>query len=628
MCGIAGFYCKNNVDFVSREELEEMTTIIEHRGKDSRGVIFSDNFGLGHQRLSIVDLSNNAQQPMNSASFRYVCVFNGEVYNFQSIAKDLNLTQKTQSDTEVVIEAFAQWGLSFVNKLNGMFAIAIFDRQEEKLYLFRDRLGIKPLFYYWDGSRFAFSSEIKSLLTINYIRNNRKINKVAISPFLHLGYIPEPNTIYQNIHKFPSGSCGIISETGFRIESYWKVEGSLRSNVIKNFEEAKFKLKNLIEDSVKIRIDSCDVDFGTFLSGGIDSSLITAVADKYKKTNKLKTFSIGFKEDKYDESKYAEKIANYLNTEHKTFIISQLEVREIIEEVFDFYDEPYSDSSAIPTMILSKHTKNDVSMVLSGDGGDELFLGYGSYKWARRLSSPLGNQFVRKAITSICGKLPDNRFRRASKLFDFQDNTTLRSHIFSQEQYFFDENELNNLLCPDYANIPNFINQNFDNFVRKMKAAEEQSIFDLRYYLKDDLLVKVDRASMKYALEVRIPLLDYRIVALALNIDPHLKMYKKTQKYLLKQILFDYIPKQYFNREKWGFSIPLKEWLFSDKYISDLIIKYLDKNTITTFGIVKYDEVVKLINLFRSGHDYLYNRIWALIILHKFLLRNDNLNKY
>ncbi|MDR2835456.1 MAG: asparagine synthase (glutamine-hydrolyzing) [Bacteroidales bacterium] len=623
MCGITGYFSKENNNFVNQKTLDEMTLSLKHRGDDARGIFFTENCGLGHQRLSIIDLSIDANQPMESHSLRYIGVFNGEIYNYKEITKDLNLVPYTNSDTEIVIEAFANWGRNFINKLNGMFAIAIFDKQEKKLFLFRDRAGVKPLFYYWDGINFAFASEIKSLLKIKYIQKNNKINKAAIQQFLHLGFIPEPNTIYNNIHKFPSGSFAVISEIEFKIEPYWNIEENIKSNVISDFSQAKEKLSYLIEDAVKIRLDNCDVDFGTFLSGGIDSSLITAIANKNKKTKKLNTFSIGFKNSNFDESKYAEKVAGYLGTNHKTFIISQDEVRDIIEEVFDFFDEPFADSSAIPTMILSKHTKEDVSMVLSGDGGDELFHGYGSYIWAKRLSY-FHTPYIRKYMNFSLKHFPSNKFKRAATLFEFSDKNTLKSHILSQEEYLFSNNEIENILKPNFNNYNYSINQNFDNFNRNLTPAEEQAVFDLRYYLKDDLLVKVDRSSMKYALEVRVPLLDYRIIEFTLNIAPSLKIKHGTQKLLLKQILYDFIPENFFNRPKHGFSIPLSEWLLTDKYISDLINKYLNKKTIEKFGLVEYSEVETLITKFKNGHDYLYNRIWALILLHKFF-SNKNL---
>jgi asparagine synthase (glutamine-hydrolysing) len=619
MCGITGFYTRNNPDFVSREELDQMTACLVHRGPDAKGSFYTELVGLGHQRLSILDLSNDANQPMESHSMRYICVYNGEVYNFREIAKDLNIELKTSCDTEVIVEAFAEWGVTFINKLNGMFSICIYDKQEQTLYLFRDRIGIKPMFYYWDGNNFAFSSELKSLLNISYIRERRQLNNSAINEFLHLGYIPEPDTIYSNIRKFPNGQTGIVSENGFRMESYWDIEGTIRRNVITDISEAKERLNTLITSSVSMRLVS-DVPFGTFLSGGIDSSLVTAVAAR-QHNQKLNTFSIGFADSKHDESKYAAKVAEYLGTNHHEYIVTENDARDIIVDMLDFYDEPYADSSAIPTMMLSKLAKQTVSMVLSGDGGDELFHGYGAYRWAKRLNNFPANKF-RALMGAILSASPSNRDKRASYLFKYKDKANMKSHIFSQEQYLFSEKELDKLLNPDLI-FDNSLEQDYSNFVRKLTPEEAQAVFDIRYYLKDDLLVKVDRASMRYALETRVPLLDHRIVELALNIDPKLKISGKTQKFLLKEVLYDYVPKEYFDRPKWGFSIPLKKWLYTD--LSFLIKDYLNEGVINEFHIVEFKEVQKLVRKFKSGHDYLYNRLWLLIVLHKFLIKNRDM---
>ncbi|PLX08944.1 MAG: asparagine synthase (glutamine-hydrolyzing) [Marinilabiliales bacterium] len=569
--------------------------------------------------MSILDLSNDANQPMESHSMRYVCVYNGEVYNFKSIAEDLDIELKTSSDTEVIVEAFAEWGVTFINKLNGQFSICIYDKQEQILYIFRDRIGIKPLFYYWDGDNFAFSSELKSLLEIKYIRDRRQINNSAVNEFLHLGYIPEPNTIFSNIRKFPNGQTGIVSEHGFRMESYWDIEGTIRRNVINDPKEAKTRLHELIKSSVSMRLVS-DVPFGTFLSCGIDSSLVTAVASRAY-SGKLKTFSIGFADSKYDESKYARKVAKHLGTDHHEYMVTEDDAKNIIVDMLDFYDEPYADSSAIPTMMLSKLAKESVSMVLSGDGGDELFHGYGAYKWAKRLTH-FPNTTFRSVMGLMLSIYPSNRTRRASYLYKYKNKANIKSHIFSQEQYLFSERELDKLLNPELI-YDNNLEQDYENFVRKLTPEEAQAVFDLRYYLKDDLLVKIDRASMRYALETRVPLLDNRIVELALNIDPKLKIHGDVQKYLLKQVLYEYVPERYFDRPKWGFSIPLRKWLLTD--LSFLISDYLNESVINQFNVVEFKEVQKLVRKFKQGHDYLYNRIWLLIILHKFLLKNNDL---
>jgi len=615
MCGITGFYSLEGR--FTRENLEQMILALEHRGPDASGLYFNKMVGLGHRRLSIIDLSESANQPMYSHCKRYVMVYNGEVYNFKEVSQELQkqcsgLKFDTSSDTEVLLEAFAKWGIEFVNKLNGMFVIAIYDTIEKSLYLFRDRVGIKPLYYFWDGENFAFSSEIKALLRCSFIKDKCKINSTAVTEYLYLGYIPEPHSIYNKIYKFPSGSYATFKNTEFQINKYWDINNKISENILLNECDAKRQLKELIISSVKYRLIS-DVPFGTFLSGGIDSSLVTAVAQSVS-DNPINTFSIGFKESKYNESVYAGKVAEYLKTNHHEFIVSEQDAMELIPSLPIVYDEPFADGSSIPTMLVSKLARQYVTMTLSGDGGDELFMGYGAYNWASRLSKPLIH-LLRKPVANILS-LGNSRFKRVSNLFKYDDKKHFSSHIFSQEQYFFSQGEIVRILNSEFYN-EFILNENIVNNKRILTPAEKQSIFDLKYYLKDDLLVKVDRASMKYSLETRVPLLDYRIIEFALNLTPELKINNNVQKYLLKEVLYDYIPKSYFNRAKWGFALPIGKWLKKDlKYLLDI---YLSEEIINKYGVINYNYTQKLIKQFFSGNNYLYNRLWALIVLHLWL---------
>lgn len=616
MCGIAGFFSVDS--FVSHGELKKMGDSLKHRGPDAEGYYYNHVAGLAHRRLSILDLSDNANQPMDSHSKRYVIVFNGEVYNFKEIAKELHTDFRTSSDTEVILEAFEQWGVTFINKLNGMFAIAIYDKQERKLFLFRDRMGIKPLFYYWDSEHLVFASELKALMQVARIKQNREINNQAINEFLHLGYIPEPNTIYRYIHKFPSGHFGIVTEEGLRIEAYWMIEGSVRRNLITPKEDAKDRLKELLERSVKYRLIS-DVPIGTFLSGGIDSSLVTAIAQNQTK-EKIKTFSIGFSETKYNEAEYARQVAEFLGTNHHEMIVSQDKVKKMIPDILNYYDEPYADSSVLPTMLVSEFARRNVKVALSGDGGDELFHGYGAYNWAKRLNNPL-LKGLRKPIGLGLSKM-SNRYKRASNLFKYSNKDQIKSHIFSQEQYLFSQDEIE-MLLGEAINEDISLNEDYSYFVRNLTASEDQAVFDMRYYLKDDLLTKLDRASMRYSLESRVPILDHNIVEFAINLSPKLKIRGNVQKYLLKEVLYDYIPHSLFNRPKWGFAIPLKDWLKSD--LRFLMEENLSEKVVKKHNVVNYEVVRELKKQFLEGTDFLYNRIWLLIILHQFLERESKL---
>ena len=610
MCGICGYISFKNEFNI--EELEHSVSTLSKRGPDNQNIWTENNMGLGHARLSIIDLSEKANQPMVSASGRFVIALNGEIYNFKQIAEKYNIKTRTNSDTEIVLEAYEIAGKSILNQLNGMFAFVIYDKHTKELFIARDRMGIKPLHYFFDGKAFAFASEIKALLKIDYIKSNIKLNRSSITQFLNLGYIPEPNTFFENIKKFPAGNYGIFNKNSLTIKKYWGIEENISETTFNDFADSKSKLRELLTQSVKRRMIS-DVPLGTFLSGGIDSSLITALAQEI--SNKpVKTFTIGFKENKFNEAIYAKKVADYLKTDHHEFIVSENDVLELINDFFHAYDEPFTDSSGFPTMLVSKLARKYVTVVLSGDGGDELFHGYGAYNWAKRLNNPVVKG-LRKPIASILSK-HSNRSKRASELFRYQNKSQIKSHIFSQEQYLFSFPELNKLLVNEPISD---INEEI-NAQRILTKVEEQAIFDLKYYLKDDLLTKVDRASMYYSLEARVPMLDHEVVEFAINLHPSLKIKNREQKYLLKQLLYDYVPKQYFDRPKWGFAIPLNKWLKTD--LSYLLTEFLSKDIVEKYNLVKFSEIEKLKNKFYNGHDYLYNRLWALIVLH------SNLKKY
>lgn len=602
MCGIAGYYSKESA---SAEVVNAMTNVIAHRGPDASGIFIHNGFGIGHRRLSIIDLSHSADQPMHSKCGRYCIVYNGEVYNFREIAAELDNPMSTTGDTEVILEAFAKWGTQMVTKLNGMFSIAILDKMLNKLYIFRDRMGIKPLFIYNSNGLFGFASELKAFKTNQQFKLS--INRSAIYSFLNLGYIPEPASIYNEIAKFPSGHYGIFDGRQFQTEPYWNMDGHLNSEVVSDEIEAKNNLRTLLEDSVSKRLMS-DVPFGTFLSGGIDSSIVTAFAQK-NSMERIKTFSIGFKESSHDESEFAKQVAGYLGTVHHQYTVTEKDALDLIPTVLRLFDEPFADSSALPTMLVSRLARENVTMTLSGDGGDELFHGYGSYKWAERLNRPfwkMGHNLVGAAFA-----FGTSKYQRISKLLSYDRLTP--NHIFSQEQYFFSENEIGQLLNPSEVGSlklreqPTVLGRNFT-------PAEQQALFDLKYYLKDDLLTKVDRATMLYSLETRVPILDHRIVEFSMNISPSLKVKNGIQKYILKELLYEMVPKELFDRPKWGFSIPLNKWLLGP--LGALIDTYLSEGVVRKSGFVSWSHTETMIKQFRAGKNYLYNRLWLLIVLH------------
>jgi asparagine synthase (glutamine-hydrolysing) len=593
-----------------------MSGAISHRGPDHEGFFSDQHAGLGHRRLSIIDLHERSHQPMFSHSGRYVIVFNGEIYNFREIAAQLDIDCRTHSDTEVLVEAFEKTGPSCVHLLNGMFAFAIYDLEEQTLWLFRDRLGVKPLFYAQRQDVLLFASEIKGLLKWPGMDHDKELNKEAVSDFLELGYIPAPATMYRNILKFPSGHYASVSKYGnMDLHCYWSPENAVRAETLNDEQIARERLHDLLYSSVSMRMFS-DVPFGTLLSGGIDSSLVTAIAQRVSETP-INTFSIGFDEVRFDESKHAREVSSYLGTKHHELTVTQKEASVLLFEMMDTYDEPFADSSAIPSMLVSKMASGHVKMVLSGDGGDELFMGYGAYRWAERLSNPLVN-LSRHAIAAALS-LGNNRNKRAAHMFRYSGKTDIRRHIFSQEQYLFSHAELDTLLHPEYRSPQHGIGPGVD-YARKLEASEMQALHDMKHYLCDDLLVKMDRASMRYSLEVREPLLDYRLAEFALNLSPGLRMGKGKTKYLLRKELYDIVPETFFNRPKQGFAIPLEQWL--RKELAWLIDEYLSVAMVDRYGIVRSDACRNLVRRFRSGEGYLYNRIWALIVLHRFMKEN------
>lgn len=631
MCGIAGIY--SNTQQFSEQKIRKMIDTLQHRGPDADGIFLGEKCALGHKRLSILDLSNQANQPMTSHNDRFVMVYNGEVYNYREIAAELKLTHqcefKTSSDTEVILEAFAFYGVDFVEKLNGMFAIAIYDKQTNELFLFRDRVGIKPLYYSTIDNDIYFASELKAIttpITIG-VKEKLSINFSAIEHFLHVGFIPAPLSIYNNVFKLESGHYLKINAQGIEKYKYWSAFDVVAEKTITNEKEALVKFSDLLSSSVQYQLKS-DVPFGVFLSGGIDSSLITAQASAISSVS-VNTFSIGFKENKFNESIYAEKVAKHLKTNHHEFIVTQHDAIELMDELIKVYDEPFADSSAIPTMLVSKLAKKHVTVCLSGEGGDELFMGYGAYQWAKRLNNPLVTP-LKKPIAYLLEN-SKTRFQRHAGYFKNENQQLQYSHILSQEQYFFSTSEIQQLLTSSayektllHQSLFLDFDEKLSRLPRKLNAMEKQSLFDVNFYLQEDLLAKVDRASMHYSLETRVPYLDHRIIEFALNLSPKLKYKNNSTKYLLKEVLYQYVPKEIFDRPKQGFAIPLSKWLKTD--LMYLINDYLNDTVIIKHGVVNYKEVEQLKKRYFLGEDYLYNRIWLLIVLHKFLENIDKLN--
>ena len=616
MCGITGWISVDKS--LNTAAFKKATDILVHRGPEANGYYFNatNTLALGHRRLKIIDLSDASAQPFYSACGRYVMTYNGEIYNFREIARELGLTLKTSGDTEVIIEAFAKIGTDAFKLLNGIFAFAIYDIKDDKIYLCRDRVGIKPLYYYNDGQQFAFSSEIKAFKAIPELKID--LDYSALAEFLHIGFLAEPKTAFNNIRKFPAGNFLVIDakkiNTDLVFNEYWNLYDSILPETYDDEQQVEKKLEQLLMEAIESQMVS-DVPLGTFLSGGIDSSLITALASKIK-TDKVKTFSIGYQDSKFDESRYAESVSKALGTEHYAYKMTEKDLEEILHEIIDAYDEPFFDSSAFPTMLVSKYAKKHVTVSLSGDGGDELFMGYGMHQWASRLENPIVRS-LRKPFYTASQFMP-LKFKRAGWLLNYDDHKNITSHIFSQEQYLFSEKDLKHYMINEDFNFAALNSLPKTN--RILSPKEKQSFWDIKYYLKDDLLVKVDRATMLYSLESRVPLLDNNIIDYAINIHPNLKYKEGVSKYILKKILYKYLPKELFNRPKWGFAMPLSYWLQSN--FKFLIDQYLSPVLINKYDIVANLYVEDLKNRFFAGETYLYARIWSLVILHWWLEEN------
>jgi asparagine synthase (glutamine-hydrolysing) len=615
MCGIAGFLSHQ----LQETHLSLITKRLEHRGPDAEGLFFNSqegfNVGLGHRRLSIIDLSAAANQPMVSQGGRYTMIYNGEVYNFREIATEKlpDFSWRTQGDSEVILECFAHFGAASFEWFNGMFAFAIWDNQDNKLVVARDRIGIKPFYYYNEGREFVFASELKSL---QVLLQNPVLNQAAITNFLYLGYIPQTQTIYSSCSKLLPGHYAVIGKEGIEtIQPYWQLEKHINTETIKVESAAKKKLKNLMEESVQRCLIS-DVPLGIFLSGGIDSSLVAAIAQKHKK-EKIKTFSIAFKEGRYDESGFAQQVADHVGSDHHKFTVGEEEGISIIHDFLNIYDEPFGDMSGIPTYLVSKLARKQVTVTLCGDGGDELFMGYGFYTWAERLANPLMKPF-HPLIHKLLYNAGKNNYRSRSYLFKYESDK-LNSTIFSQCHGNWSLPETEQLLNGGFSYQ---FNEELLPVKRKLTPAEQQSFFDIKNYLAEELLPKVDRASMQHGLEVRVPFLDSELIDFALNLDQSLKMNKGIQKYLLKEVLYDYVPAPLFDRPKWGFAVPMQEWLRGK--LSYLVDDYLSPSKIEEAGVLNNAMVQDYIRKFRGGEYFRYHRIWLLIVLQKWLLEKHH----
>lgn len=552
MCSILG-YVNSQLSF---DEVVKHNLNLTHRGPDDSTVKtynFKDTLlYFCHNRLSIQDLSTHANQPMEND--RYVIVFNGEIYNHSELRSICSANWSTSSDTETLLELFTNFSIEeVVSKLVGMFAIGLFDKFDQKLYLIRDRVGIKPLYYTFNNGEFAFSSELKGFA--EHLKTN--ISNKSLVQFMTLGYIPHDNCYYEGIMKLTAGHYLVFDGEQLDIKKYWSLP---QKKIDIDFNEAVNETERLIRSSINYRLIA-DVEVGSFLSGGIDSSLVSSIIQQ-ESSNKVKTFSIGFENKNYDESIYAKDVANYIGSDHYEYKFSINDVKNLIEDIDFFYDEPFGDASSLPMMLLSHKTKKEVTVALSGDGGDELFLGYDRYFLTKSYINKFQKTpFIIRSLLSTLAKYSTNdKLIKLSYPLKNLNNENLYSLLYSSIKPW----ELNNLFNKDFLlesfgktdlTLLDILEYEFDG----VDTIDSLSRLDFNRYLPDDILTKVDRASMAYSLEARVPLLDHRIVEFAYSLPTEIKL-QNGPKSILKEILYKQVPKKLIDRPKRGFSVPLKYW--------------------------------------------------------------------
>lgn len=593
-----------------KEDIEKKLNSIRFRGPDYMGVKKQDELFLGHLRLAIIDLESRSNQPMTYG--HYTIVFNGEIYNYKGIRSELiglGYTFDTESDTEVVLKGYAEWGRSVVSKLNGMFAFAIYDTSSRKVFCSRDRIGVKPFYYYWKDGKFEICSQLRPIS----LGKSLKINEKAVSMYLDCTYIPSPFTIYENVYKLsPGNNLEIdLAQGKFEVEEYWNLQKPKASSL--TYEEAKAQLHELLKDAVAIRLQS-DVPLGCFLSGGIDSSLVAGIAAKISE-KPIRTFSIGFDDPKYDESKVAAQFASIIQSDHTETVCRAEDVMNMIPEMVKAYDEPFADSSALPSLLLNKETKKYVTMALSGDGGDESFLGYNHFDWVWKFSKLTKIPFfVRNLFSHIfIGRIFGKRTEPLKRILRIRSSNDFIAGIF------VGYNSL--LLKRDFSWLSHYEKA----FTWAKNLFQRAADLNIKLWLENDSNVKVDRASMAFSVEVRSPFLDYRIVEFARNLPVEFRYQKGRKKRILRDILKEYIPEKVFNQPKKGFAVPIGSWMkgeLKEEFIENLSDEFL--SIVPNLNIPKFKEMFDL--HLKGKYDY-SSYIWRVYVLSKWYQEFGYFNK-
>ncbi|CAM4228934.1 asparagine synthase (glutamine-hydrolyzing) [Zobellia roscoffensis] len=604
MCGIYG----TTIAYTEEQVLQKLKRT-SFRGPDQMGCQTYRNSGItfGHNRLAIIDLDARSNQPFSYSEEIHI-VFNGEIFNFKELRKELKskgYSFRTTSDTEVICAAYLEYGESCVSHFNGMFAFVIYDVRQNKLYGAKDRVGQKPFYYYLNGSKFEFASQISSIQLFN---KDLSISKTAIHEYLSWKSVPSTISIYNEIKKLEDGHWFSydLKSYEFKTKQYWDIPYNSEQLYRGTYPEAQEELEALLENAVDIRMFA-DVPVGVFLSGGVDSALISAMATK-NNSKKVKTFSVKFNEKGFDESVYAKRVADHLNTEHYVIECDYNDGLSLIENFSTYYDEPFSDSSAIPSMLLAKNTKEHVTVALSGDGGDESFLGYRRYEWIDNNKKIIGlPKFLRKTAAKSLTSLSNGT--RAEVLSELLQSENIESAYLKSVTKYGSPWMTNKNAC-SFKELKYLMHN-------KKNILERISDFDIKTYLNWDINTKVDRASMAYSLEVRSPFLDYRIIEMARHLPTSFKFIKGNQKRILKDILYKHIPKEIFDRPKAGFSMPLGVWFRKD--LKDYVLTELSEKNLKEIPGINTDVVLQMINDHMTGawdHNYF---IWKLLVLRQWL---------
>lgn len=620
MCGICGVI-DYNARRVQEGVVRAMCAQLRRRGPDDEGLYFnrSSSVGLGHRRLSIIDISSAGHQPMHNEDKTVWIVFNGEVYNFKTLKAELVLKGhkfSSDADTETVIHLYEEYGEDCLKYIRGMFAFAIWDEKRQILFAARDRAGKKPFIYSNSEGRFCFASGFSSILSSGFIE--KKINLSAIHYYLTFGYIPSPLTIYQNVFKLPPAHMLLLRDGNLQVKKYWELDYLTKTDISE--EDARDETLRLLKESVRIRLHS-DVPLGAFLSGGIDSSAVVALMSEAS-AKKVKTFSIGFTEKDYNELKYARIIAKRFDTEHHEFIVKP-NALEVLPLLVEMYGEPYADSSCIPTYYVARETKKFVTVALNGDGGDESFAGYERYK-AMLLAESYQKrpEVFRKIIYSLSGILPDsvnskNKIRRLKRFLSAVNlpdeerylrwvsvfDKGLLKEVYSQNFYEKVSEDYSSNLLSMYFNNHHKIENTLDNILKA----------DINTYLPDDLLVKVDIAAMANSLEGRSPFLDHKLMEFAAGLPGEYKVKGNIKKYILKRALKTIVPQEILSRGKMGFGVPVGRWFRHE--LKPFLAETLLSDISLSRGYFNPETVRFLVKEHVEGRkDYTFH-LWALLML-------------